>query len=72
MNSVAIIETDEDGRRLRYMVAVLSNVLRKNSAWEHRDFAARIHGLVRSLHSPAAPPTPPVAAPEEPAPPTVH
>ncbi len=72
MNSVAISETDEDDRRLRYIVAVLSNVLRKNSAWEHRDFAARIHGLVRSLHSPAAPPTPPAAAPEDPAPPTVH
>ncbi len=64
MNSIAIIESENDGRPLRYMVAVLSNVLRKNSAWEHRDFAARIHGLIQSLH----PAMSPVAAPAEPAP----
>ncbi len=54
MNSVAIIESDEDGRKLHYIVAVLSNVLRKNSVWEHRSLAGRIHQLVRSQH-PVAP-----------------
>ena len=55
MNSVAIIETEENGRELHYLVAVLSNVLRKNSVQEHRALAARIHQIVRSQHPVTAP-----------------
>ncbi len=55
MNSVAIIETEENGRELHYLVAVLSNVLRKNSVHEHRALAARIHQIVRSQHPLTAP-----------------
>ncbi len=55
MNSVVIVETEEDGRNIHYIVAVLSNVLRKNSVAEHRALAARIHQLVRSQHQVAPP-----------------
>jgi hypothetical protein len=62
MNSVAIIESEEEGRSLRYMVVVLSNVLRKNSAVEHQTFAMRIHRLIESRN--AAPVLEPVGAGE--------
>ncbi len=63
MNSVAIVETESDGRRLHYLVVVLSNVLRKNSAVEHQTLGMRIHRLVESLHpaAPAADPPGPAA-----------
>lgn len=51
LNSVAIIEEDKDGRPLHYIVAVLSNVLRKDSAEEHRRLAEGIHELIQSLHA---------------------
>ncbi len=54
MNSVAIVESEEGGRRLHYAVAVLSNVLRENSAVAHQTLAMRIHRLVASLHAPGA------------------
>lgn len=46
MNSIAIVETPAGQDRLYYMVAVLSNVLRKNSAQDHRDLARAVHGLL--------------------------
>jgi len=46
MNSIAVIETPAGQDRLYYMVAVLSNVLRKNSAVDHRDLARAIHGML--------------------------
>jgi len=46
MNSVAIIETAAGQDRLFYMVSVLSNVLRKNSAQDHRDLARAVHGML--------------------------
>ncbi|NNL66055.1 MAG: peptidoglycan-binding protein [Myxococcales bacterium] len=57
MNSIAIIETPAGQDRLYYMVAVLSNVLRKNSAQDHRDLARAIHGmlLARNPAKPTAP-----------------
>jgi hypothetical protein len=61
MNSIAIVESDEGGRNLRYIAVVLSNVLRKNSAVEHQTLAGRIHDVVRSLHP--APEPPPVSVP---------
>lgn len=44
MNSVAIVE-QPDGTT--YIVAMMSNVLRKNSAWDHRVLAAGIDKLMR-------------------------
>jgi hypothetical protein len=61
MNSIAIIETPAGQDRLYYMVAVLSNVLRKNSAQDHRDLARAVHGLLLSRHP--AKPTPPGVRP---------
>jgi len=48
--SVAIIESEEDGKSYHYLVVVQSNVLRVNSAVAHQTLAARIHKLVKSLH----------------------
>jgi hypothetical protein len=50
MNSIAIIETPAGQDRLYYLVSVLSNVLRKNSAQDHRDLARAIHSHLLSLH----------------------
>jgi len=54
MNSIAIVETPaapEPGVRQRvYLVALMSNVLRKNSAADHRDIATRIDRLVARLN----------------------
>jgi hypothetical protein len=56
MNSVAIVEHPAGTRRLYYMVTVVSNVLRRNSASVHMEFATRLQKLIESLH--AAPPSP--------------
>jgi hypothetical protein len=50
MNSIAVIETPAGQDRLFYMVSVLSNVLRKNSAQDHRDLAGAIHGYLLGIH----------------------
>ncbi len=50
MNSVAIVESParpEPGQR-RYLVALMSNVLRVNSAWDHSRLAAAIDATVRT------------------------
>lgn len=52
MNSIAIIETEAGQDRLFYAVAVLSNVLRKNSAQDHRDLARAVHGALLNDHPP--------------------
>ena len=52
MNSVAIIETPAGQDRLFYAVAVLSNVLRKNSAQDHRDLARAVHSMLLGDHPP--------------------
>ena len=54
MNSVAVVETEASPgkQQLRYVVVVLSNVLKKNSAELHRDLAAEVHGLIKALHAP--------------------
>jgi hypothetical protein len=54
MNSVALVESPAGQDRLHYMVSVLSNVLRKNSAVDHRDLARAVHGYLLSAH-PAKP-----------------
>ena len=54
MNSIAVVETPavpEPGATQRvYLVALMSNVLRKNSAADHRDIATRIDELVARLN----------------------
>lgn len=56
MNSVAIVESPAGEPRLFYMVAITSDVLKRNSAVEHQTLATRLHALLRDLRSaPAAP-----------------
>lgn len=55
MNSVAIVEAPAESRKLHYMVVVMSNVLRKNSAVEHQTFATRLHRLIERYHAAGQP-----------------
>lgn len=56
MNSVAIVESPAGEPRMFYLVALTSNVLKKNSAVEHQTFATRLHALLKARRSaPAAP-----------------
>ena len=49
MNSVATVETPAGPNpETRYIVALISNVLRFNSAWDHSRFAAAIHEALRT------------------------
>ncbi len=50
MNSVAIVESPARGRQLHYLVAVMSNVLRENSAVAHQTLAMRVHRLMEAYH----------------------
>jgi len=46
MNSVATIETPAGAPEHLYTVAMISNVLKFNSAWDHSRFAAAIHEMI--------------------------
>jgi Beta-lactamase enzyme family len=46
MNSVATIETPAGAPEFVYTVAMISNVLKFNSAWDHSRFAAAIHEMI--------------------------
>jgi hypothetical protein len=47
MNSVVTVETPAGPNpELRYIVSLVSNVLRFNSAWDHSRFAAAIHEAI--------------------------
>ena len=50
MNSIAIIESPAQPgpEQRRYIVALTSNVLRKNSAWDHSRLGAAIEEIVRT------------------------
>ena len=50
MNSVCIVE--QPGGGPRYMVVLMSNVLRRNSAYDHQILATRIDKLIRSNEVP--------------------
>lgn len=52
MNAVAIVESPAANPRLHYIVAISSNILKKNSAEAHRRAAGRIHELVAARHKP--------------------
>ena len=64
MNSIAIVESPAGQDRLYYMTTVLSNVLRKNSAQDHRDLARAVHGMMKADHpiKPVAPGELPLSA----------
>jgi hypothetical protein len=68
MNSIAVVESEQDGRSLHYIAVVLSNVLRKDSTQMHQDLARRIHQLIEARH--AARPIPMRAPAIEPSPAT--
>lgn len=48
--SIAIVESPAEAPAVRYLVAVMSNVLRKNSAVAHQTLALRIHRLIERHH----------------------
>ena len=50
MNSVAIVEQQVGDVRLHYAVALISNVLRKNSAVMHQSLGTGVHKLIRERH----------------------
>lgn len=50
MNSFAIVEYPAGERQLYYMVMLISNVLRKNSAYEHQVLATQIQKLIDETH----------------------
>jgi acid stress-induced BolA-like protein IbaG/YrbA len=50
MNSVAIVEQEINGVQLHYIVIVISNVLRKNSAVDHQTLGAGIHKVIKQRH----------------------
>jgi hypothetical protein len=54
MNSFAIVESPAEDQRLRYMVMLISNVLRVNSAVEHQTLATKIQRMLEKIH-PEAP-----------------
>ena len=58
MNSLAIIESPAGENQLHYIVTLISNVLRKNSAVAHQTLGTRIHRLMEQAH--------PAATPEQP------
>ena len=47
MNSVAIVEADIGGKKLHYIVTLVSNVLKENSALAHQTLATQIHQLIK-------------------------
>jgi len=51
MNSVAIVEQEVDGVKLRYAVVIISNVLRKNSSKVHQQLGTEIHQLITAEDS---------------------
>ncbi len=51
MNSFAIVESPAADRDLHYMVMLISNVLRKNSAVDHQTLGTRIQRLMETAHA---------------------
>lgn len=50
MNSIAVVESEQDGKSLHYIAVVLSNVLRKDSTDVHSDLARKVHRLIEDRH----------------------
>jgi hypothetical protein len=47
MNSMAIIERENEGVKTHYIAIVISNVLRKNGAVEHQTLATKVDRLIK-------------------------
>lgn len=47
MNSVAVVEQDIEDTKLLYIVIVISNVLRQNSAQDHQELGTEIHRIIQ-------------------------
>ncbi|MGE0373577.1 MAG: hypothetical protein AB7N24_23740 [Dehalococcoidia bacterium] len=50
MNSVAIVEYPAKSPRIHYIVTLMSNVLRRNSAVDHQTLATKIHRMMQARH----------------------
>lgn len=50
MHSVAIVESPAKTRRLHYLVVVMSNILKRNSAVDHQAFGTALEQLLRTEH----------------------
>ncbi|MGE0384527.1 MAG: serine hydrolase [Gammaproteobacteria bacterium] len=50
MNSAAIVESPAGERKLHYLIGLMSNVLRRNSAVDHQALAGRLHRLLQQRH----------------------
>jgi len=50
MNSTAIVESPAEERKLLYLSALVTDILRKNSAGEHQALATRLHGVIGDGH----------------------
>jgi len=48
MNSVVTVEQPAGSAQTRYIVSLISNVLKTNSAWDHSRIAAAVHELVKT------------------------
>lgn len=66
MHSVAIVEAPANTRDYYYIVVLMSNVLKKNSATDHQALAAAFHDLIKARH-PKPLPTPVVETTPSPA-----
>jgi hypothetical protein len=55
MNSVAIVEYPAGAPKVFYLVALMSNVLRKNSAVDHQSLATEIHRVILKHHAGSGP-----------------
>ncbi|WP_439135376.1 serine hydrolase [Pseudomaricurvus sp.] len=67
MNSFAIVESPAKERKMHYLVMLISNVLRKNSAYDHQALAKEIHKIIEAAH-PEPPQTPQtIPSPQPPA-----
>ena len=53
LSSVATVETPDDASPIRYIVVVMSNVLKRNSADVHQNLGTRVHQLMEAAHAPA-------------------
>ncbi|MEO0422707.1 MAG: serine hydrolase [Pseudomonadota bacterium] len=49
--SIAIVESPAGAPTYRYLVAVVSNVLKVNSAVAHQTFALRVHRMIEAAHA---------------------
>jgi hypothetical protein len=63
MNSVVIVESPAVNPRLHYVVTLISNVLRENSAAAHQELGTRIQKLMDELHPVVVVPPAPATTP---------